>query len=236
MRHATKIAATNAVRSAYGADCAVTVVGVNREVRLVPHPLFVALMLFTPVAPTAPPGPRAIGLPADTAAYRIDVGHSDITFRIRHMVSRVTGTFNEWAGTITTDSAGWDRAAVDVTIQAASVDTRHERRDNDLRSANFFDATRHPTITFRSRAVEARGRQLTITGDLAIRGVTRVVVLEGEYLGSTGGGPRERLGFSATAMINRVDFGVAWNRALEGGGMLLGDDVEITINIEAVRM
>lgn len=209
--------------------------GINRKVRLVPHPLFAALLLLTPAASTAPSDARAIHAPADTATYRIDVGHSDITFRIRHMVSRVTGTFNEWAGTITTDSAGWDRAAVEVTVQAASIDTRHDRRDNDLRSANFFDVARHPTITFRSRTVEARGRQLTITGDLTIRGVTRAVVLEGEYLGSTGGA-RERLGFSATATINRVDFGVAWNRALEGGGMLLGDDVEIAINIEAVRM
>ena len=185
--------------------------------------------------PTAPSGHPA---PADTvAAYRIDVGHSDISFRIRHLMSRTRGTFNEWAGTITADPADWSSGKVEVTIQAASIDTRHERRDADLRSDNFLDVETFPTITFRSTRVEVTGTTLAITGDLTIRDVTRPVVLQGEFLGATGKGtPRERIGFEATTTINRLDYGVKWNRALEGGGVLLGDDLEISIGIEAVRM
>jgi polyisoprenoid-binding protein YceI len=175
---------------------------------------------------------------ADTVAtYRIDAGHSDISFRIRHFVSRTRGTFNEWAGTIRADPADWSTGSVEVTIQAASIDTRHERRDSDLRSDNFFDVASYPTITFRSTRVEISGSNLTITGDLTIRDVTRPVVLNGVFLGSTGpGNVRERIGFEASTTINRLDYGVKWNRAIEGGGVMLGDEVEITIGIEAVRM
>lgn len=177
-------------------------------------------------------------MPADTVAtYRIDVGHSDISFRIRHLMSRTRGTFNEWAGTITADPADWTTGSVDVTIQAASIDTRHERRDADLRSDNFFDVETYPAITFKSTKVDVSGTTLSITGDLTIRDVTRSVVLQGEFLGVTGKGtPRERIGFEASTTINRLDYGVKWNRAIEGGGVLLGDEVEISIGIEAVRM
>ncbi len=190
-----------------------------------------------PLAAPAPAAPSA-RLSADTVAtYRIDVGHSDISFRIRHMMSRTRGTFNQWAGTISADPADWTTGSVDVTIQAASIDTRHERRDADLRSDNFFDVETFPTITFRSTRVDVSGTTLSITGDLTIRDVTRSVVLQGEFLGVTGKGtPRERIGFEASTTINRLDYGVKWNRAVEGGGVLLGDEVEISIGIEAVRM
>jgi len=187
------------------------------------------------ILPAAPSGRVAS---ADTVAtYRIDVGHSDISFRIRHLMSRTRGTFNEWAGTITADPADWSTGKVEVTIQAASIDTRHERRDADLRSDNFLDVETFPTITFKSTRVEVTGTTLAISGDLTIRDVTRPVVLHGEFLGATGKGtPRERIGFEAATTINRLDYGVKWNRALEGGGVLLGDDLEISIGIEAVRM
>jgi polyisoprenoid-binding protein YceI len=183
-------------------------------------------------------GPRPDAVARDTVvAYRIDVGHSDISFRIRHLMSRTRGTFNEWSGTIKADPADWTTGSVDVTIQAASIDTRHERRDGDLRSDNFLDVETYPTITFRSRTVEVTGTTLVITGDLTIRDVTRPVVLQGEFLGMTATGtPRERIGFEASTTINRLDYGVKWNRALEGGGVLLGDELEISIGIEAVRM
>jgi polyisoprenoid-binding protein YceI len=185
-----------------------------------------------------PPAPSGRVASADTVAtYRIDVGHSDISFRIRHLMSRTRGTFNEWAGTITADPADWSTGKVEVTIQAASIDTRHERRDADLRSDNFLDVETFPTITFKSTRVEVTGTTLAISGDLTIRDVTRPVVLHGEFLGATGKGtPRERIGFEAATTINRLDYGVKWNRALEGGGVLLGDDLEISIGIEAVRM
>ncbi|HEU5051233.1 MAG TPA: YceI family protein [Gemmatimonadales bacterium] len=180
--------------------------------------------------------PRALP-PADTASYRIDVGHSELTFRIRHLMSKVNGTFGEWSGTITADPADWSTGSVSVTIKAASIDTRHARRDEDLRSANFFDVTNHPEITFRSTGVEVEGTQITLRGDLTMRGVTKPVVLTGEFLGRQGaGGPRERIGFSASGTLNRTDFGIVWNRAVEGGGVLLGDEVELVIGVEAVRM
>lgn len=202
------------------------------------HALAVAVLgALGPLAAPAPAAPSA-RLSADTVAtYRIDVGHSDISFRIRHMMSRTRGTFNQWAGTISADPADWTTGSVDVTIQAASIDTRHERRDADLRSDNFFDVETFPTITFKSTRVDVSGTTLSITGDLTIRDVTRSVVLQGEFLGVTGKGtPRERIGFEASTTINRLDYGVKWNRAVEGGGVLLGDEVEISIGIEAVRM
>jgi polyisoprenoid-binding protein YceI len=200
----------------------------------------IAVAVLAALGPLAAPASAvAAARPsADTVAtYRIDVGHSDISFRIRHMMSRTRGTFNEWAGTITADPADWTTGSVDVTIQAASIDTRHERRDADLRSDNFFDVETYPAITFKSTKVDVSGTTLSITGDLTIRDVTRSVVLQGEFLGVTGKGtPRERIGFEASTTINRLDYGVKWNRAIEGGGVLLGDEVEISIGIEAVRM
>ena len=200
----------------------------------------IAVAVLAALGPLAAPASAVASArpSADTVAtYRIDVGHSDISFRIRHMMSRTRGTFNEWAGTITADPADWTTGSVDVTIQAASIDTRHERRDADLRSDNFFDVETFPTITFKSTRVDVSGTTLSITGDLTIRDVTRSVVLQGEFLGVTGKGtPRERIGFEASTTINRLDYGVKWNRAIEGGGVLLGDEVEISIGIEAVRM
>ncbi|MGE5927284.1 MAG: YceI family protein [Gemmatimonadota bacterium] len=201
--------------------------------------LLTLLTLSVPGAAAVPSIPAAAALPAgaDTATYRIDVGHSELTFRIRHLMSRANGTFRDWAGTITADPADWSTGSVDVTIQAASIDTRHERRDADLRSENFFDVASHPTITFRSTRVEVNGSQITVTGELTMKGVTKPVVLTGEFLGRMGEGtPRERIGFSATGKLNRTDYGIVWNRAVEGGGVLLGDEVEITLAIEAIRM
>ena len=201
---------------------------------------FLTLLTLTVSGPVPGPGTLAMSAlpaPADTATYRIDVGHSELSFRIRHLMSRANGTFREWAGTLTADPADWSTGSVDVTIQAASIDTRHERRDADLRSENFFDVANHPTITFKSTKVEVDGSRITVTGDLTMKGVTRPVVLTGEFLGRMGAGTeRERIGFSATGKLNRTDYGIVWNRAVEGGGVLLGDEVEITLAIEATRM
>lgn len=201
--------------------------------------LLTLLSLSVPgsLAVPAAPAPATLPARADTATYRIDVGHSELTFRIRHLMSRANGTFREWAGTITADPADWSTGSVDVTIQAASIDTRHDRRDTDLRSENFFDVANHPTITFRSTRVEVNGSEITVTGDLTMKGITKPVVLTGEFLGRMGAGTeRERVGFSATGTVNRTDYGIVWNRAVEGGGVLLGDEVEITLAIEAIRM
>ena len=189
----------------------------------------------TPRAPASAAAPRELrSLPP--ATWRIDVTHSELSFRIRHLVSRVQGTFRQWSGTLTSDSTDWASGAVQVTIQPASIFTDNERRDNHLRSADFFAADSFPSITFQSTRVTRTGDDLRIEGSLSIRGVTRPVVLTGTFTDFTRSAQGEqRVGFQATARINRLDFGVAWNRAVEGGGVLLGDDVTIEIAIEAVR-
>jgi polyisoprenoid-binding protein YceI len=170
---------------------------------------------------------------ADT--WKIDVSHSELRFKIRHLVSTVPGTFLEWGGTLHADPEHLSGGSVEVTIQTASITTRHDRRDADLRSPNFFDAAANPTITFKSTRVEVHGKTLKLTGDLTMHGMTKPVVLEGEYNGSMGTGAQQRIGFSVSGKLNRLDWGIVWNRAVEGGGMLLGDDVMLEIAISAVR-
>lgn len=184
----------------------------------------------------APPAVHAQAPAAPTAlpVWNIDVAHSEITFRIRHFMSRVSGTFTDWSGVIQADPAHWAGGAVSASIIVASVDTRQERRDADLRSARFFNADSFPTITFVSRSVAQKGDSLTITGDLTMRGVTKPVVLKGMVLGVMPG-ERPRAGFEVVTTVNRLDYGVMYNRVLEGGGTMLGDDVEIRINVEALR-
>ncbi len=187
-------------------------------------------------APTLPVAATAPAPPADPNAWRIDVGHSDLTFSVRHFVSRVRGGFGQWSGTIIVDTTNVTRGSVDVTIQVASIDTRNENRDNDLRSANFFDVEKYPTITFKSTKVDGRAEDLAVTGDLTIHGVTKSVLLKGRYLGHTvdnrGG---RRIGFEATTTIDRLDYGVAWNRIAEGGGAMLGDEVRIDIVVAGTK-
>jgi polyisoprenoid-binding protein YceI len=196
-------------------------------------PLLVSLSLL--VLPAAGPAPAASPVPL-AATWTIDPVHSDISFRIRHFVSKVRGTFTDWDGTITGDPADWSTGSVEVYIRTASVSTRNDRRDNDLRSARFFAADSFPEITFRSIRVEVTGSDISITGDLTMRGVTRSVVLKGEYLGlAPGKDGADKIGFEAAVTINRQDYGVSYNRVVEGGGTLLGDDVEITLAIEATR-
>lgn len=190
----------------------------------------------TPAAP--PPGaarPQAPQLPPNT--WGIDKTHSELTFRIRHFMSRVGGTFRDWRGTIAlplADSARWENAVIDVTIQTASIFTDNERRDADLRSSNFFAADSFPTITFRSTRIARSGNKARIEGLLTMRGVTKPVVLDGEYLGMRHfPNNMHRVGFMATTTINRLDYGITWNRVVEGGGVTLGDDVTIDIAMEA---
>ena len=191
-----------------------------------------ALLLgVTDPVPAAAPAPAA-----PPVTWQIDVTHSELTFRIRHLVSRVNGTFGQWKGSIVADPANLSGCSVNVEIQTASIDTRNERRDTHLRSGDFFDAAGHPTITFQSTRVQAqRGGALKIHGNLTIRGVTKPVVLDGRMLDVGGAPGRRRIGFEASTKINRMDYNVTWNRAAEGGGAVLGDEVDITIAVEAVE-
>ncbi len=178
------------------------------------------------------PAPAPVAAPV---TCQIDSSHSEDTFRVRHLVSRVRGGFNDFSGNIVADPANLGAGSVQVEIKTASIDTNNERRDTHLRSADFFDAATHPTITFRSTRVEANGRNLKVHGNLTMRGVTKPVVLEGQMLDVGGAAGKRRIGFEASTTINRMDYGVTWNRAAEGGGAVLGDEVQITLNIEAVE-
>jgi len=182
-------------------------------------------------------GPAA---PADTApsptVWKIDATHSELLFRVRHLVSRVTGTFTDWEGTIVADSGRWDQGRVEVVVRTRSISTNNARRDNHLRSSDFFFADSIPEMTFRSTAVRVRGNAIELDGDLSIRGVTHPVTLSGEYLGFIAGQEgRHRIGFTVSTTVNRLDYGLTWNRAAEGGGLVLGDEVTIDVTIAAVR-
>ena len=191
------------------------------------------LAVATALLMTLSPAPAAR---ADTVTtYRIDVSHSELTFRIRHFVSRVTGRFDRWSGTIAMDPAVPESGKVEVVIDASSINTNNERRDADLRSSNFFATDSFPEIRFVSNRVELDGDDLAIHGTLTMRGISRPVVLEGAYMGKVGSGQGERHGFEASTTIDRTEFGVTWNRAAEGGGLMLGDDVTISITVAAVR-
>lgn len=183
----------------------------------------------------APTPPQAAALPPN--AWRIDKSHSELSFQIRHLVSRVRGTFRDWEGTITVDDpAKWEQAAINVKIRTASIFTDNDRRDTHLRTSDFFLADSFPEITFRSIRIERDGDKARIHGMLTMRGVTRAVVLDGQFLGrQQAGNGIERVGFEASTTINRLDYGVAWNRAVEGGGATLGDDVKIELAIAATR-
>jgi polyisoprenoid-binding protein YceI len=177
---------------------------------------------------------------AEPMTFRIDPGHSLIGFNVRHFFSRTPGRFKEYNGTIQLDEKNLAASSVEVTIQTASVDTENERRDGDLRSANFFHADSFPTITFKStKVVPGPDKKFLIHGDLDMHGVTKPVTLDAELLGvgqvAMGGRPpRTIAGFEAKTTINRKDFGIVWNRVLDQGGTMLGDEVTITLQIEAV--
>ena len=184
--------------------------------------------------PASVPGPSAGG-----SSWQIDPAHSHVEFAVRHlMISTVKGAFGDVRGAVWVDESDARTVLVDVTIQVASIDTRQEQRDAHLRSADFFDAARFPTITFRSRMVEGNHHdsEFRLVGDLTIRGVTREVVLAVSNEGSlTDPWGAERAGFSAQGKIDRTDFGLTWNQALEAGGVVVGNEVKISIEVELVR-
>lgn len=170
---------------------------------------------------------------AQTAPWQIDPNHSAAEFSVRHLgVSTVRGAFTKVSGTASYDPADPSKTTLEATIDAASVDTRVQMRDNDLRSPNFFDVQKYPTLTFRSTQVRSAGEgKLQITGDLTIHGVTKQVVLDVDGPSAPIKSPKgeQRIGASATTKINRRDFGV------NGAPGVAGDDVTITIDVELVQ-
>jgi len=169
------------------------------------------------------------------STWKIDPTHSELSFTIRHMVSKVRGQFDTWTGTIIADPADWSTASVEVVAQTSTIDTNNERRDADLRSDNHFDAEANPTVTFKStRVTRLAGDSVTVAGNLTMHGVTRPVVLRGHLNGITGVPGKRRAGFEAETTINRKDFNMTWNRIVEGSSMV-GDEVRIEIDIAAVE-
>ncbi|HEV8385970.1 MAG TPA: YceI family protein [Candidatus Acidoferrales bacterium] len=182
----------------------------------------------------------AVALPssAQVTTWQIDPAHSAAQFSVRHMmISTVRGGFQKLSGTVQLDEKDITKSSVEVTIDATTIDTREPRRDADLKSANFLDVATYPTITFKSKSVSSAGEgRLKVTGDLTIHGVTQEVVLEVE--GPTPAikmGNNLRRGATATTKINRKEFGITWSRTLDGGGMVVSDEVNITLDVEFVQ-
>jgi polyisoprenoid-binding protein YceI len=175
--------------------------------------------------------------PATSTTWKIDSSHSHIEFAVRHlMISTVKGRFGDVEGTITIVDGDPSRSSVKATIKAASIDTRTEQRDDHLRSADFLDAANFPELTFTSTRITGDVDTFKVTGNLTIRGVTREITLNATNEGS-GKDPwgGDRRGFSATTKLDRRDFGLIWNQAIETGGVVVGHEVKISIEIQAVK-
>jgi polyisoprenoid-binding protein YceI len=180
-------------------------------------------------------GGPAVAVAADT--YVVDKTHSEALFTIKHLMSRVTGRFSDLSGSIAVDVANPAASSVEFTINAASIDTNAADRDKDLRSPNFFDVEKYPTITFKSSKVTPAGKdKFTVEGSLTMHGVAKQVSLPVEFLGF-GKDPwgNDKAGFAVETVLNRKDYGLNWNKALDQGGFLLGDEVKVVISLEAAK-
>jgi polyisoprenoid-binding protein YceI len=177
--------------------------------------------------------------PSTPTQWTLDAGHSAVGFSVRHlMITNVRGEFEKFRGEVTYDPARPEATRIDATIDVASINTRESKRDTDLRSPLFFDADAHPQMTFVSKSARAASNgEIEITGDLTIRGTTREVTLSVRDISGSQVDMRglTRMGATATAKINRSDFGMTWNKALETGGVVVGDVVTITLEASLVK-
>jgi len=193
------------------------------------RPIFTLLTLISFLLPSL----------ALASTWTIDPAHSDIGFKIRHMmISNVVGNFEQYTGTVEINEQELSKSTINVTIDTKSINTGITKRDDHLRSADFFDVAQYPTMTFVSRKAEVVGTdQFRITGDLTLHGVTKTVVLAVDGGGTEVKDPwgAIRRGATATTQINRKDFGLAWNALLESGGVLVGDEVKIVLNVELIK-
>ncbi len=187
--------------------------------------LITALVATPLLAQTAAPA---------TETWGIDKSHSNATFKVRHLMANVSGEFRDFDAVINVDRANPANSSVEFTIQTASVDTGNDNRDNHLRSPDFFDAAKFPTISFKSSSVKAKSKtEFEVTGDLTMHGVTKRVTLPVEFLGfGRDARGNEKAGFSIATTVNRKDYGIVWNRNIDEGGLLLGDDVKVVIDLE----
>ncbi len=174
---------------------------------------------------------------AETARWNIDPDHSLIEFRVAHvMVSKTTGRFLDYHGFVEMDADAKTFKAIEAVINAASINTNHEKRDAHLRNEDFLDVQRYPTMTYKMKRYDKQGDKYSVVGDFTLRGVTKEVVLVGTFNGvSQDPWGNLRAGFSAEGKLNRKDFGMVWNKALDSGGLVVGDEVQIRLEIECIK-
>ena len=171
-----------------------------------------------------------------TRTYKIDKAHSEATFQVRYLLTKVRGRFSDFDGIIQFDEANPEKSTIDVTIQAASIDTNEADRDKHLRSGDFFAVDEFSSITFKSKRITKRNADTyDMVGDLTMHGITKELTLPVTHLGA-GKDPwgRDKIGFETEVTINRKDFGLSWNTALEAGGFLIGDDVKVSVSVQGV--
>ena len=180
----------------------------------------------------------ALSLPASAENYKADVAHSSVNFEIKHLFSKVRGKFKDYSGSFNFDEKKPEASKAEFSIKTTSIDTDNGKRDDHLRGPDFFDAAKHPEITFKSKTVTAAGKgKYKLAGDLTMLGKTESVTFDVEFLGAGKDGyNRELASFTATGTINRKKFGMVWNQKLDTGGVLLGDDVKIEVNIEGEKV
>jgi polyisoprenoid-binding protein YceI len=177
-----------------------------------------------------------LGSAVAQGSYGIDTAHSSVDFKIRHLVSKVSGTFTDFDGTIVADFNNLDASSVEFTIQAASIDTKNEKRDGHLRSSDFFDVESYPEITFKSSKINrVDDDTFAVNGTLTMRGVAKEITLMVDFLGEMSAMGGTRAGYELTTTLNRMDYGVSWNRAVEAGGFVLGDEVEVNIVLALIE-
>lgn len=169
--------------------------------------------------------------------HDIDASHSEVSFQVRHLVTQVRGNFNDYEGTIHLDPANLEKSGVDFRIKAASIDTNNADRDKHLRAEDFFHAEKYPEITFKSKSIKKTGKDTyDVTGTLTMRGVAREVTLPVTYLGAVKDPwGNEKAGFATEVTLNRKDYGINWNAALDNGGFVLSDEVKVSINLETQK-
>lgn len=179
----------------------------------------------------------ALTMPLAADVHTIDAGHSEVSFQIRHLVTQVRGNFNDYEGTINLDPANLEKSSVDFRIKAASIDTNHADRDKHLRAEDFFFVEKYPEITFKSKSVKKAGKDTyDVAGTLTMRGVSKEVTLPVTYLGAVKDPwGNEKAGFSTEVTLNRKDYGINWNAALDNGGFVLSDEVKVAINLETQK-
>jgi polyisoprenoid-binding protein YceI len=197
----------------------------------VPAPIrHVAPVLATALALASP------ALAADT--YTFDKAHTTVGFQVRHVVTMLGGKFQDFSGTIQVDRAKPESSSVEFTIQAASISTNDAKRDEHLKSPDFFDVAKYPTLAFKSTSVKPAGNDAyQVTGELTMHGVTKTITLPVTFLGE-GKDPwgNEKMGFDISTTLDRQDYGVSWNKTLDQGGFLVGDEVKVQVSVEANKV